>query len=440
MAGKTVEDNNWDLKIAVLVPSTGTWNANTAECIANMMACFSDSKYENGTKEIKLFGVQCSIIPDSRHRLVAMAYKWGATHALFIDSDMVFPFDTVQNLLNHNQAVVAANCVRRRLPTYPTAFAKDKRYVYSTPDKHGLEEVDQVGCAVMMLDMRVFGLPELELPWFAFEPDPDKIPGVIGEDVFFCRKLKKLGVPIYIDHDLSRQVKHMGDMAYDMSMATMSEGFYSKLETDAELHVMNLHPENDGSSLIMIPEIKDAETARLTMQASDWKGVCVNQDNPPDGWESIEKAADFLKLYTTQDHYLFIGENFTPGLDWAKRLIKYCGPWDVTYGPDNIHNATLPAQPCIGGKLMKAIGPLFARGRWFFAHALQDIAEELGTLKYALDGWGDLREEKENWERIASKSGQIAAYMEWKETEFPVLLKKIQTQMSEYYAPQTEAA
>jgi len=30
--------------------------------------------------------------------------------------------------------------------------------------------------------------------------------------------------------------------------------------------------------------------------------------------------------------------------------------------------------------------------------------------------------------------------MEWKETEFSVLLKKIQNQMSEYYAPQTEAA
>ena len=120
MAGKTV-NTNWDLKVAVLVPSTGTWNANTAECIANLMACFSDSKYENGSKEIKLFGVQCSIIPDSRHRLVAMAHRWGATHALFIDSDMVLPFDTVQTLLNHNQPVVAANCVRRRLPTYPTA-------------------------------------------------------------------------------------------------------------------------------------------------------------------------------------------------------------------------------------------------------------------------------------------------------------------------------
>ena len=89
---------------------------------------------------------------------------------------------------------------------------------------------------------------------------------------------------------------------------------------------------------------------------------------------------------------------------------------------------------------MRAIGPLFARGRWFFAHALQDIGEELGTLKYALDGWGDLREQKGDWERIASKSGQIAEYMEWKESEFPKLMETIKKQMSEYYAPQTEAA
>ena len=441
VAGETVKAPTWDLKIAVLVPSTGTWNANTAECITNMVATFSDAYYDGGTKEIKVFGVQCSIIPDSRHRLVAMAHRWGATHALFIDSDMIVPFDTVNQILKWNQPIVAANCVRRKLPTYPTAFTKEKRYIYSTPDKHGLEEVDQVGCAVMMIDMRVFATPGFELPWFAFEPDPDHLPGCIGEDIYFCRKIKALGCPIHIDHDLSRMVKHMGDMAYSMDMAQMSESFYTKMEKDHELHVQVEDPKDDGSSLIFF-EAHHKGRAEFLMRTADWKGVCVKNGSDaelPEGWEEAERFEDILKLYPSQKNYLFLSENFTPGLDWAKRLVRYCGPWDVVYGPDGKHNDKLPAHPCIGHQLMHSVGPLFTRGNWFFANAMQDIAEELGTLKYSLDAWGDLKEEKEDWERIASKTGQIEKYMQWKEDEFPHMIGGIKTLMNEYYSPETLA-
>ena len=88
---------------------------------------------------------------------------------------------------------------------------------------------------------------------------------------------------------------------------------------------------------------------------------------------------------------------------------------------------------------MHSVGPLFTRGNWFFANAMQDIAEELGTLKYSLDAWGDLKEEKEDWERIASKTGQIEKYMQWKEDEFPHMIGGIKTLMNEYYSPETLA-
>ena len=35
-----------------------------------------------------------------------------------------------------------------------------------------------------------------------------------GEDVYFCQKLVDAGARLYIDHDLSVQVQHIGSYSY----------------------------------------------------------------------------------------------------------------------------------------------------------------------------------------------------------------------------------
>jgi hypothetical protein len=217
VAGATV---GWDLKIAVCVPSVGTWDARTAESVANLALCFQQASYDGGTHEVRVFHATGSILTDNRHRLVALAAKWEATHILMLDSDMLVPLDTIQRMLMSNVPVIAANAVLRQWDTHPTAF-KNGAYVYSRPEDTGLEEVDHVGAAVMLVDMRVFNA--LDLPYFHFESDPDDLPGVTGEDVYFCRKLRAAGVPIYIDHDLSKQVQHIGTMSYTMQHALQAE-------------------------------------------------------------------------------------------------------------------------------------------------------------------------------------------------------------------------
>ena len=36
----------------------------------------------------------------------------------------------------------------------------------------------------------------------------------IGEDMYFCREAQKAGFKVYIDHDLSKQVRHIGVLEF----------------------------------------------------------------------------------------------------------------------------------------------------------------------------------------------------------------------------------
>ena len=46
------------------------------------------------------------------------------------------------------------------------------------------------------------------MPLFMFTPT-DNYQGMIGEDVYFFKKLKAAGVPIYLDHGVSWEVGHI---------------------------------------------------------------------------------------------------------------------------------------------------------------------------------------------------------------------------------------
>ena len=159
-----------------------------------------------------------TMLPSHRTELVVLARREGATHLLFIDSDMSFPKDVIARLLAAGELVVAANCARRRMPTGPTAANYDekgvKSNVYTMADSVGLEKVDAVGTGIMLVDMRVFDMAPA--PWFACPWVIDQN-GFMGEDIFFCRLLKKYDIPIHIDHDVSLEIGHVGTWEYKHS-------------------------------------------------------------------------------------------------------------------------------------------------------------------------------------------------------------------------------
>lgn len=208
----------------VAVPSGDTWKADTAMAMIQMMLVTT----VQSSVTVSINNFHSSILPVARDELVKRAMGWGATHILFIDSDMIFPPEVVIRLLSHEKEVVAANCVTKRLPAHTTARLKSEDKIggeevfYQTWNEGDLhtQEVWRVGTGVMLIDMKVF--EKLPRPWFPINWDEEL--GVYrGEDWGFCEKCEKAGIPLNIDIPLSFMIKHTGKFDYDMMAVDLPE-------------------------------------------------------------------------------------------------------------------------------------------------------------------------------------------------------------------------
>lgn len=151
--------------------------------------------------EIEVFMFSSSMLTFSRSRLAELAMNWGADYILWLDDDHVFPSDTLARLLSRSQPVVAVNYMVRSSKRRPSAV-KDRAPLYSTKEAPEIEEVESVGLGIFLVNTRV--IRALKPP--LFETDLMKN---VGEDVFFCRKLREAGTPILVDHKLSLECQHL---------------------------------------------------------------------------------------------------------------------------------------------------------------------------------------------------------------------------------------
>ena len=244
------------LRVAICVPVYGMTHAKFTQSLANMIVHSLDAAIVREGRNVKLeletFMVSCSMLTESRHRLVAEALAWEADYMLCLDADHVFPADTLVRLLAHGLPAVGANYPRRFAPTAPTAAVIPPRarlgegthpkggggvsddkgrapesdddspptLLYTTrelAERRLVEPVAHLGFGVLLLDMRVFDALQAKaeadgdasfLPLFKFEPTENKV-GMIGEDVFFFRKLAGCGIRPFVDHRLSWEVGHL---------------------------------------------------------------------------------------------------------------------------------------------------------------------------------------------------------------------------------------
>jgi hypothetical protein len=205
------------VKIAILIPIYSGANPSFTCCLANMIAATLRSNITvDGEKilpEIETFVVSLSTISIARGALFHSAEKWGADYALWLDSDHIFPRDALLRLLAHQKPVVGCN-YQQRLHDEPTAVAGGKMLL-PNPDSPPLQEVESLGLGLCLVNMRV--LDQLKasadatgkplLPLFREEWEGERM---TGEDRYFFNRLRRAGIPVYVDNELSSQVGHVG--------------------------------------------------------------------------------------------------------------------------------------------------------------------------------------------------------------------------------------
>lgn len=205
------QDESKYIKVGICVPSTGTWEVNMAKSLVMAVAKFQAWKNSGYTvKGFTLLTQQTSMLVASRHQLVLSALKEGCTHIFFVDSDMIFPPETLVQLIQRDKDVVAVNCTTRSFPVEHVAHdLKGERL--DSRKKYGLQKVQHVGLAVALIRAEVF--KRMSPPLFMMEWIPD-LQSYCGEDIYFCAKVQHLGYDIYIDHNLSHMVTHRGKFSY----------------------------------------------------------------------------------------------------------------------------------------------------------------------------------------------------------------------------------
>lgn len=192
-------------KVMIAVPSrNNSWWSDFGLSLAAMTAA---TAYEAPNVSMVLDNTFGTGLAMNRIKLCKAAISRGCTHVLFLDDDMRIPMHTLMVLLAHGKDIIAANCSRKELPPRSNSKNFDGNCVWTRKKDTRLEEVRSTGTAVMLI--RTDMLAKLPQPWFCEDPVKE-----IGEDVYFCNLARDHGYKIWIDHDISKDVIHMGGFEF----------------------------------------------------------------------------------------------------------------------------------------------------------------------------------------------------------------------------------
>lgn len=223
--GSSVHDpersNVHKLKIQIVVPTKGINSSKFTQDFASMIG-FSVGTL--GMEEIADLGMtfcEGTYIVDQRNQLVQEALTAGATHLLWLDTDMRFPKDILLRLLHRNRPIVGVNYATRAIPVHPTAAKhtglgeEPAEWLYNHEDETGLAPVESVGFGAVLVQAKVYR--DLSFPWFNAHYDERMT--WIGEDTYFCSKARAAGYDVMVDLDLSEIIRHIGDFEYELAHA-----------------------------------------------------------------------------------------------------------------------------------------------------------------------------------------------------------------------------
>ena len=160
-----------------------------------------------------------TLIYDSRNLLSLYAIENGYDNVLWLDSDMLFPPDTLQRLESNNVDMVTGLYVRRHEPVVPVIYdtieepmrnpdGKLTKNVspYTNYPRNSFFPIDGCGFGCVLTSVKL-----LRDVWDKFGPAFSPYPWA-GEDLSFCYRANQLGYQIYCDSTIS--CGHIGTYVY----------------------------------------------------------------------------------------------------------------------------------------------------------------------------------------------------------------------------------
>lgn len=200
-------------KLLIAIPSMDMVSARFAQSLATIQKpCEAAVAFQIG-----------SLIYDARNKLVQQAVKFEADYMLWLDSDMVFPPDTLMTLYKdilEGRDIVTGLYFRRVMPFKPVIFKKLERGERAVDyEDYPKDEIFEVagcgfGCVLMKMDV-AFDIAATSGDWFS------PLPG-FGEDISFCIRAREAGYKIYCDPRI--KLGHVGFAIVDHTAYEATKG------------------------------------------------------------------------------------------------------------------------------------------------------------------------------------------------------------------------
>ena len=177
------------MKVAIGFPALDRVNTDFALCLAVLTRmCRHEMILLRGSSNLQ----------HARNMVVEGALAHHADYLLLVDTDMIFPGDTVERLLAHEKDIVG--CAYRRRGGDMDILVRP------IPEPMtGCRPVELLPTGLMLIKMSVF--ETWERPWFWFGTN-EETRRLAGEDLIFCHEAHKRGYELWCDWDLSKEVGH----------------------------------------------------------------------------------------------------------------------------------------------------------------------------------------------------------------------------------------
>lgn len=205
------------IDLVIAVPTAGSVRMGFAYSLATLIAKVSAqgiSSRPGETLSVSMDVAESSVIHTNREQLVRRALDAGKTHLLFIDDDMVFEPQALDILAGRRHPVVAANyCIKVTPPEF-VAVDLDGQRVPTTERSTGLQPIAYTGFGLSLFELEVFR--RVPQPWFQPEFCAEAN-AYTTEDLPCYRKIREAGFDVYLDHDASKLVSHVGNKAWNWS-------------------------------------------------------------------------------------------------------------------------------------------------------------------------------------------------------------------------------
>lgn len=200
--------------VNIMIPAFEQVYAEFAECLVK--AVQHTEKCGIRTTVSFLAG---SYISQARRELAHQFLEGKDEWAFWLDGDMKFSADSITRMISRDKKIIGCNYRRRRYPKTTFTAANGNLMnlieVQTTDASPEIESVNYLPGGMMLVHRSVY--ETISQPYYAVQYNA-RFNLEVGEDCFFCEKVRAAGIELWIDHAVSRDVSHIGAFSYSCNL------------------------------------------------------------------------------------------------------------------------------------------------------------------------------------------------------------------------------